>query len=96
LENRFAAEGHERLSQIPRDRCASVAALAGQFARRPIDQMQARTGRTPHGQVRVVDRLVTEPILHVHAGLRASEDDLSVHTFGYDAKAALAKLRMFT
>jgi hypothetical protein len=46
--------------------------------------------------MRAVGRLVAEPMLHVHAGLRAFEDDLAVHDRWYDDKAGPPKLRMFT
>ena len=46
--------------------------------------------------MRAVGRLVAEPMLHVHAGLWALEDNMTVHWRRYDAKATFAKLRMFT
>ena len=46
--------------------------------------------------MRAIGGLVAKPMLHIHAGLRALEDDLSVHAARYEAKTRLPKLRMFT
>ncbi|WP_204312617.1 hypothetical protein, partial [Escherichia coli] len=43
-----------------------------------------------------VRRLVVEPVLHIHPGLRASEEDLAVHADRYEARCRTGKLRMFT
>ena len=46
--------------------------------------------------MRVIGRLVAKPMLHIHARLRALEDDMTVHQRRYDAWEDLAKIRMFT
>lgn len=41
--------------------------------------MQPRAGRAGYGHVRAIGRLVAKPMLHVHAGLGALEDNMTVH-----------------
>lgn len=41
--------------------------------------MQSRAGRAGYGHVGAVGRLVAKPMLHVHAGLGALEDNMTVH-----------------
>jgi hypothetical protein len=55
--------------------------IAEQLAGRTIDQMQARAGRTRHRNVRSIGRLVAKPMLHIHPGLGAFEDNMTVHGF---------------
>ncbi|MBR0845844.1 hypothetical protein JQ607_37110 [Bradyrhizobium liaoningense] len=74
----------------------STPAIAEQLAGGTIDQVQTCTGRARHGDVRAVGRLVAKPMLHIHAGLGALEDNLTVHDPKICAKARLAKLRMIT
>jgi len=69
-------------------RRSSTAAITQQLAGRAIDEMQARAGRTGHRLMRAASRLVAEPMLHVHASLRAFEDNLVVH--GQDMTARRA------
>ncbi|WP_165406004.1 hypothetical protein [Bradyrhizobium genosp. SA-3] len=57
----------------------SAPAITQQLAGGAIDQVQARTGLTRHGNMRPIGWLVAKPILHVHAGLGALEDDLTIH-----------------
>ncbi|MCP3373781.1 hypothetical protein [Bradyrhizobium cajani] len=74
----------------------STPAIAEQLAGGTIDQVQARTGRARHGDVRAIGRLVAKPMLHIHAGLGALEDNLTVHAPRICAKARPPKLRMIT
>ncbi len=37
-----------------------------------------------------------EPVLHVQPGLRALEDNLTIHAREYDGQGSAPKLRMFT
>lgn len=62
-----------------RRRSRSVAPLTQQLARGALDQMEARAGRTGHGHVRAIARLVGKQMLHIQAGLRAFEDNWSIH-----------------
>ncbi|MCK1723288.1 hypothetical protein [Bradyrhizobium sp. 141] len=58
---------------------ASARALAQQLAGGTIDQVQARAGLTRHGNMRATAWLVVKPMLHIHAGSGAPENDLTVH-----------------
>jgi hypothetical protein len=78
-------------------RHASTAAFAQQPAGCVMDQVQARAGRTHHGVVRFrgIGPLGGKPMLHVHAGLRALEDNMTVHVAPeYDGGGPRPKLRM--
>ena len=46
--------------------------------------------------MRAIARLVAKPMLHVHAGLGALEDNMTVHCQRYDGDGRRPKLRMFT
>ncbi|MGY8677923.1 hypothetical protein Q2941_08900 [Bradyrhizobium sp. UFLA05-153] len=75
----------------------SAAAFAEQPARGAIDQVQARTRRTHDRVVRIlgIRRLGHEPMLNVHAGLRAFEDNMTIHCVPeYDGSEPRPKLRM--
>jgi hypothetical protein len=75
----------------------SNAAFAQQPAGCAIDQVQARAGRTHHGVVRIpgIGSLGGKPMLHVHAGLWALEDNMTVHVVAeYDGVGPRPKLRM--
>lgn len=58
--------------------------------------MQPHTGRAGYGNVRAVGRLVVESMLHVHPGLGAFEDNMSVHTRHIGENTRTFELRMFT
>ncbi|GLR92077.1 hypothetical protein GCM10007857_87960 [Bradyrhizobium iriomotense] len=75
----------------------SAAAFAEQPAGRAIDQVQARTGRAGYRVMRIpgIGRRGREPMLNVHAGLRAFEDNMTVHREpDYDGSEPRPKLRM--
>ncbi|MGV7214740.1 hypothetical protein [Bradyrhizobium sp. UFLA05-112] len=75
----------------------SARAFAEQPTGRAIDQVQARARRTRHRIVRIpgIGQLGRKPMLNVHAGLRAFEDNMTVHRVPeYDGSEPRPKLRM--
>jgi hypothetical protein len=72
--------------------------LAEQLAGRCVDEVKAGAGRTPHRGMGsfIVGWRVGQPVLHVHPGPGAFEQDGSGHGRQYGRAPGYRKLRMIT
>jgi hypothetical protein len=63
-----------------------------------MNEMQLRAGLADYGGVDVlcVIRNIRQQVLHIHAGLGTSEQDMSSHPEHILASGRLPKFRMFT